>query len=89
MKISSAQQQLTHVNLTDISRSTCVVVGQGAGDELGAVDELGEVGVGVVWHSQTRERPLLRLLFPPNLHVDDLHLLAVFQRLPERNKFIY
>lgn len=50
-------------------------------DKLGAVDELGEVGVGVVRHVQARERPLLGVHLPTDLHVDHLHVLAVLQCL--------
>lgn len=50
-----------------------------SGDELGAVDELGEVCV--VGHHQTRKGPLLWVLLPTDLHVDHLHLFAVLQSL--------
>lgn len=50
-------------------------------DELRAVDELGEVGVGVVRHAQARQRPLLGVHLPTDLHVDQLHFLTVLQSL--------
>lgn len=52
-----------------------------SGDKLGAVDELREVGVGLVEQAQARQGPLLRVHLPPDLHVDHLHLLAVLQSL--------
>lgn len=52
-----------------------------SGDKLGAVDELREVGVGLVGQAQARQGPLLRVHLPPDLHVDHLHLLAVLQSL--------
>lgn len=62
---------------------TSRLLGDLSGDELGTVDELGEVGVRVVGNVQARQRPLLRLRLPPDLHVDHFHLLAVLQRLQE------
>lgn len=50
-------------------------------DKLGAVDELGEIGVWLVEHGQTRQRPLLRIHLPTDLHVDNFHFLTVLQSL--------
>lgn len=52
-------------------------------NKLGAVDELGEVRMRVrhVWHVQARQRPLLRVHLPTDLHVDNFHFLTVLQRL--------
>lgn len=50
-------------------------------DKLGAVDELGEVSMRVVWHVQAWQRPLLRVHLPTDLHVDNFHFLTVLQCL--------
>lgn len=55
-------------------------------DKLWAVYELREVGVGVVRHVQPRQRPLLRLHLPTDLHVDHFHFLTVFQSLTGETK---
>lgn len=50
-------------------------------DELRAVDELGEIGVGLVSHGQAWQRPLLWVHLPTDLHVDHFHFLTVLQSL--------
>lgn len=60
---------------------TSGLLGHLSWDKLGAVDELGEVSMRVVWHVQARQRPLLRVHLPTDLHVDNFHFLTVLQRL--------
>lgn len=60
---------------------TSGLLGHLSWDKLGAVNELGEVRVCVVWHSQAWERPLLWVHLPTDLHVDKFHFLTVLHRL--------
>lgn len=65
------------------NRFTHWLLGHLSGDKLWAVDELREVGVGLVGQGQARQGPLLRVHLPPDLHVYHLHLLTVLQSLRE------
>lgn len=60
---------------------TSGLLGQLSWDKLWAVDELREVGVGLVGHGQARQRPLLWVHLPTDLHVNHFHFLTVLQSL--------
>lgn len=48
-----------------------------AGHKLGAVEKLGEIGLGIIHYWGTRKRPFLRLLPPADFLINNLHHLAV------------
>ncbi len=67
-----------------LEKLTSGLLSQLSRDKLGAVDELGEVGVGLVRKAQAGQRPLLWVHLPTDLHVDHFHFLTVLQSLRQK-----